>query len=168
METLYYFAYGSNLWWRRLKQRVPSAEPLLAAVLRGFALRFRKIGADGSAKADLQFTGHASHVVHGMVYTMAACDLEVLDRIEGGYHRASVCIEHERDEAWAFTYLATEPASRVFAPFDWYRELIVAGGHAHRLPASYLAGVAAVTAVPDPDPGRRRRNWPHPVAPGPG
>lgn len=158
--TLRYFAYGSNLWWPRLKARIPSAEWVAVAALPGFELQFRKIGVDGSAKADLRFTGQRSHAVHGVVYAIAVSELKILDRIEGGYHRASVCVDHPGGSLWAFAYLASQPAARPFAPFDWYRELIVAGGRSHRLPAHYLQRVAAVAAIPDPNRERHASNWP--------
>lgn len=163
-SPLRYFAYGSNLWWPRLRGRVPSAERVSAACLYGFELQFRKIGGDGSAKADLRFTGQRSHVVHGVIYAIAAEDLPALDRIEGGYHRASVRLDHAGGTLWAFTYLASEPAAQPFAPFDWYRELILAGGHDHRLPKSYLHKVAAVETVPDSDRDRHGINWPQRLA----
>lgn len=159
-----YFAYGSNLWWPRLKARAPSAECIQAGALSGFELHFRKIGADGSAKADLHFTGQLTHRVYGVVYAVSQSDMRGLDRIEGGYRRASVCIEGEQGALWALTYVASQPAARPFEPFDWYRELIVAGGRAHRLPRHYLERLAVVTAVVDPNPGRRAGNWPHPRA----
>ena len=47
-----YFAYGSNLSSARMAARVPSARVVARAQLPGHALRFHKVGRDGSAKCD--------------------------------------------------------------------------------------------------------------------
>jgi len=154
---LFYFAYGSNLWWPRMKQRVPSASRESTAVLSGFVFGFRKIGADGSAKADLEFTGQAKDRVHGAIYMLAAVDLPHLDRVEGGYHHASVLVEDaDGRRRWALTYLASEPAAQPFAPFEWYQALIVAGARHHGLPHGYQEYLASFSAIQDPD--RRRHS----------
>ena len=50
-----YFAYGSNMLARRLTDpsRAPSAVACGVAEVRGFVVRFHKIGRDGSGKCTL-------------------------------------------------------------------------------------------------------------------
>lgn len=158
--TLLYFAYGSNLWFPRMRQRVPSAHCLGRYQLSGFQLRFQKRGADGSAKADIHFTGEEDHRVHGVVYRIQISEQARLDQIEGGYNRASVLVVSADEEIRATTYVAAEPAPEPFAPFDWYRELVMAGGEWHGLPKDYLEALRAVAAVDDPDRERHALNWP--------
>ncbi len=154
---LSYFAYGSNLWEQRLQLRVPSARFAARASLPCFALRFHKRGRDGSAKADAFFTGRGTDTVHGVVYAMAARDLGTLDRIEGGYVRASVLLDSAAGGGVAFTYLAAEPRldDPRLLPFDWYLGLVLEGARAHRLPVQYLRALERQACAPDPDPRRR-------------
>lgn len=159
-RTILYFAYGSNLWPPRMRARVPSAVSLGCHRLDGFRLRFGKRGADGSAKADIHFTGDTCHAVYGAVYLMLEAERPVLDRIEGGYNRASVLLGSKRDELRAFTYIAAEPVDEEYAPFDWYRQLLLAGGRHHDLPTGYLQRIAGVETVADPDAHRHAANWP--------
>ncbi|TNF88372.1 MAG: gamma-glutamylcyclotransferase, partial [Gammaproteobacteria bacterium] len=44
MDSLYYFAYGSNMSPARLQARVPSARPLGVYRLKGHRLSFHKRG----------------------------------------------------------------------------------------------------------------------------
>lgn len=36
-------------------------------------------------------------------------------------------------------------------PFDWYRDLVVAGAREHGLPPTYVEELALTPAAPDPD-----------------
>jgi gamma-glutamylcyclotransferase len=42
-------------------------------------------------------------------------------------------------------------------PFDWYRDLVVAGAVEHGLPPSYVEELAQIPAVSDPYPARAER-----------
>ena len=56
------------------------------------------------------------------------------------------------------TYLASDrhidPAC---IPFDWYRDLVVAGAIEHGLPPPYVEELAGTPAAPDPDAARAAR-----------
>jgi hypothetical protein len=51
--SVLYFAYGSNLKWTRMRQRIPSARREAIAFLDRYRLVCNKRGRDGSAKANL-------------------------------------------------------------------------------------------------------------------
>lgn len=53
MDTLYYFAYGSNMSVSRLQSRITIEEDVGAAYLEGWQMVFNKRGRDGSGKANL-------------------------------------------------------------------------------------------------------------------
>lgn len=157
-----YFAYGSNLLTRRLTDpaRAPSAVALGVAWAPGFVMRFHKIGTDGSGKCTLISTGHDADVVPGVLYEFADSDLPGLDREEGvhlgGYARHSVRLRlPDGVTAAAMTYIAgdrfIDPAS---VPFDWYRDLVVAGATEHGLPPAWVYELARTPAVADPDAAR--------------
>ena len=154
-----YFAYGSNLLTRRLRDplRAPSAEARGIATVSGFTMRFHKVGTDGSGKCTLIATGNDADVVHGVLYEFADSDVAGLDREEGvhlgGYTRCPVRVGlRDEDSAEAITYIAgaayIDPAC---VPFDWYRDLVVAGAREHGLPAASIHALERTPAVPDPD-----------------
>ena len=157
-----YFAYGSNMLMRRLTDpsRAPSAAACGIATAAGFTMRFHKTGADGSGKCTLLARTSDSVAAHGVLYEVSDTDCARLDRVEGvhtgGYVRRSVQLQITNDRTvTAMTYVAGTryvDASRV--PFDWYRDLVVAGAIEHGLPASYVDELMRVPVVSDPDAAR--------------
>lgn len=158
---MYYFAYGSNLYERRMRARVPSASVVDAARLPGYELAFRKCGADGSMKCDLDPA--SPETVWGVVYHIDADELALLDAAEGeGYERIEVTVMPIGGQPMidAVTYRARREWIDEGRPFDWYRDLVVAGARQHGLPEPYAAAVESLDADPDPDPERARENAP--------
>ena len=160
-----YFAYGSNLLTRRLTDpsRTPSAASRGIATVSGFLVRFHKIGTDGSGKCTLVPAGDDAAVAYGVLYEITDAEVADLDREEGvhlgGYARCPVRARLANAEnVEAMTYVAgdryLDPAS---VPFDWYRDLVVAGAREHGLPAAYVEALARTPAVPDPDAARAAR-----------
>lgn len=155
-----YFAYGSNLYPPRMRARVPSADVVAAGRVPGFRLAFRKSGRDGSAKCDLEAAPEAT--VWGALYRFAAADQPALDAAEGpGYYIDRVTVTTPEGLVEAFTYRARRDwIDATAVPYDWYRDLVVAGARAHDFPEMYVAAVAGIDAVPDPDPERAAANRP--------
>ena len=156
-----YFAYGSNLHGPRMRARVPSARVIGVASLRGFRLAFRKLAQDGSVKCDIEPA--PGETVWGVLYRFDAVEQGRLDAAEGaGYSRGVVTVEPTEggEPAKAWTYRARADWIGDGRPFTWYRELVRVGAIAHRFPAAYVAGVAAIVADPDPDPERAAANRP--------
>ncbi len=157
-----YFAYGSNLLTRRLRDpaRAPSAVALGVASAPGFVMRFHKIGTDGSGKCTLIPSGDDADVVYGVLYEFADSDAAGLDREEGvhlgGYARCSVRLRLPNgDTTEAMTYIAGgRYLDASCLPFDWYRDLVVAGAREHGLPSAYVEEFVRTPAVPDPDTAR--------------
>ena len=120
-------------------------------------MRFHKIGTDGSGKCTLIPTGDDGDVVYGVVYELAVSDLAGLDREEGvhlgGYARCSVRLRLPNGGTTeAMTYIAGgQYIDASCLPFDWYRDLVVAGAREHRLPPAYIRELELTPAVPDPD-----------------
>lgn len=151
-----YFAYGSNLSVPRLRARTPSAEPIGAATLPGFRLVFDKWSRDGSAKADCERTGAPSSVVHGGLFRIDAADRPALDRAEGlghGYDACEVALETERGTVTAWTYVATDKRPGLL-PYSWYLQHVLVGAKTFRLPQRYIASIASLPSVDDPDAAR--------------
>jgi gamma-glutamylcyclotransferase (GGCT)/AIG2-like uncharacterized protein YtfP len=154
-----YFAYGSNLWLPRLRARVPGAESLGAARLRGFSLRWHKRSHDGSGKCGIAVDGDG--VVHGGLFRIPVAERPRLDHVEElgvGYGDLDVRLDTATGEVTAYTYVAL-PGVRdeALRPWRWYRDLVVAGARWHGLPQAYVSRLRAVAAERDPDADRSRR-----------
>ena len=157
---VYYLAYGSNLHPFRLTQRIASAELLGVAALPGKRLSFDKQSRDGSAKCMFVETGAPDHNLHGAVYSIDPREKATLDAIEGvglGYDVQIVEARIDGVVYEAFTYAAATTHVRPgLLPYHWYRELVLLGAQYHGLPDDYVATIAAVTSVDDPDVDRAR------------
>lgn len=148
-----YFAYGSNLHPARMAARLARPRLIGTAVLAAHALRFDKRGRDGSGKCTIEPATDAC--VHGAVYHLTADDEQRLDIIEGvggGYDVQYVTLARH---GTVRTYVANAAARCPGLPvFDWYLGLVVAGARHLGLPAPYLARLASLPCVADPDPER--------------
>jgi gamma-glutamylcyclotransferase len=160
VRALGYLAYGSNMLCARLLRRVSSARDPRVARVPGYRVRYRKLSVDGSAKCDLVHAG-GSAAAFGVLYDIDDEQQAILDRFEGvgdGYHRASVTVLVDGRPQEALTYLADDThLVEALAPYDWYRDLVVAGAREHGLPGAYIGEQLDVPAAPDPDAARDRR-----------
>ncbi len=168
--TVACFAYGSNLCLPRLRHRVPGVVVAGAAELRGWALRWHKRGVDGSGKCSivrvatgdgapdaLSAIGGAVHdaVVHGALVLLPPDEKHRLDAAESlgvGYDEHEVVVVQAGVERRAMSYVARpEMRDDALRPYSWYRDLVVAGAAAHGLPPAWVASLAAVDALEDPE-----------------
>lgn len=158
MTPLVYFAYGSNMSVARLRARIPAAAPVGRGRLAGHALRFHKLGDDGSAKLDAAPSATPGDQVLGVLYHLSAADKAVLDPIEGrGYEVIEVTIERDDGQAVrAFMYRAVRIDANA-RPFHWYVHHVLVGAREAALPQAYLDAIAATPAVEDPDTARAAR-----------
>jgi len=91
IQDILYFAYGSNMSSRRLKNRVESANVISTGILEKYKLKFHKISEDGSGKCDAYFTNVLNDKINGVIYSIHEKDLDKLDDCEGldkGYTKA--------------------------------------------------------------------------------
>lgn len=160
MSRFIYFAYGSNMLAARLIARCSCARPIGPAYATGFAMAFSKLSVDGSGKAAL--VERPGAIVHGVAFELDIASRVLLDRIEGpGYvrqddfeiklQRRGVAEEgFEAVTVSASTYHACRHLDGL-VPYDWYRDLILAGALENRLPERYFARLRTVCVRPDPD-----------------
>lgn len=156
-----YFAYGSNMSLRRLRQRAQSASVVTVAKLFGHQLRFHKVGKDFSAKCDAYETGDIRDVVFGVIFDIHPDDKVMLDRIEGlgrGYKEKPVELQtFSAERVSATIYCATEidPALR---PFVWYKHHVLRGATEFGLPDDYVErSIRYIESIDDDDHLRQRR-----------
>lgn len=142
----------------RAPTRCPSTEPLAVGMLAGHVLAFRKESDDRSAKCDIP-TGKPEDFVHGFVFRIASSERKQLEQAEGvgkGYEATVGEIVTSHGTIPCVTYVATRINDRL-RPYDWYRDLVLAGALEHDLPDSYVTRIAETPTVPDPMPARTAR-----------
>jgi gamma-glutamylcyclotransferase len=157
--SMLYFGYGSNMCTARLRQRVPSANPVRIAKLLNHSLHFHKRSSDGSGKCDACFTGETADRVWGVVYEISQAEKPLLDAHEGlghGYaEKMTLVIDAKDNKHTVLMYVAEnsriDPALR---PYSWYKRFVVEGARQHALPPDYIARIEAVPAAEDPDVNR--------------
>jgi gamma-glutamylcyclotransferase len=162
------FGYGSNMCLGRLKCRVPSAEPVATAELRGFRLVFNKRSADGSAKANVESTNDPADYVLGAVFDLLSGEVEWLDDAEGlgaGYKARDVSVTElgTGRRFVATTYVAEDTyIVNDRRPYTWYKRHIVEGARHFGLPDEYIANIEGQDADEDADEQRssRQRRFP--------
>jgi gamma-glutamylcyclotransferase (GGCT)/AIG2-like uncharacterized protein YtfP len=121
----------------RLCSRIPSAKAIGRALLEDWVVVFSKRSKDGTGKANLVEKSGA--VTWGVLYEIDVQDLEVLDRVEGGYKRLTVRVRKSGgDEVEATTYISENLTDDPTA-HRWYKDTILSGAHEHSLPQSYIA-----------------------------
>ncbi len=157
--TILYFAYGSNMYGPRMKKRVPSARFYDIGRLPGYCLAFRKYSQDGSAKCDLD--PYEPETAWGVIYCLDADERHLLDAAEGeGYRAVDVTVAAREGFIDVLTYRAKSDWLIDGIPYDWYRDLVVAGAREHDLPEVYTAAIAAMDAAEDPDRERAKKKRP--------
>jgi len=161
-ETMYYFAYGSNMLSRRLKTkgRAPSAKVFRTGFVQNRRLTFDKASDDGSGKCDIEDTGNSTDRVYGVVFSLDASDKPNLDKAEGlgkGYSEKQVEIITPEGKCEAFAYVAErkDPSAE---PYQWYKALVIAGAVEHGLPNTYVEWLRTSGSQPDPKSKRRAEN----------
>jgi len=160
LVDIYYFAYGSNLCFRRLRDRVPGVRPVGPAVLQGYSLHWHKRSVDGSGKCSVAKC--STDVVHGVLFAIPPEEKARLDQVEGlghGYDEIEMAVEAGGGTVVAHTYVAADDyVDELLKPYSWYRDLAVAGAQAYGLPSEYIASLQQVDAIEDPSPERDRMN----------
>ncbi len=160
--TFQYFAYGSNMFTRRLTaaDRAPSAKPVGSGYVEGRRLTFYKASQDGSGKCDAESTGTKTDRVYGVIFEIASTDKAALEKAEGvgkGYAEKPVEVVTVSDKVKLMTYIATKKEP-VLRPYHWYKAITVAGAVEHGLPNNYVEWLRAVESIEDLNPERRAKN----------
>jgi gamma-glutamylcyclotransferase len=159
-DTFLYFAYGSNMFARRLAARTPSAVRITTAFVEGRRLTFDKVSTDGSGKCDIEATGNPADRVFGVLFRIATAEERALDEAEGvghGYRKDEIIVVTFEGTLAATAYIATvkDPKRR---PYDWYKAFVLQGATENALPAAYIDLIRAVPSQTDPNTARRARN----------
>jgi gamma-glutamylcyclotransferase len=159
-DRFVYFAYGSNMLTRRLRERAPSATAVGIGFVEGHRLTFDKVSADGSGKCSIESTDDPGDRVYGVLFsidTREAPDLDVAEGLGSGYQKADVRVVTPAGAQVAVAYIADNTNS-LLLPYDWYKGFVVRGAIEHSLPAVYVRRLQTTDSQVDPDPRRRAKN----------
>jgi len=158
MNDVLYFAYGSNLLRERLLDRCPNLRFVGGATMPSHRLTFDKRSKDGSGKC--AFEPNDGEDVHGVLWSLPADELDLLDRHEGvgfGYERCTVIVSRtDGNKVETVTYRATKRQPGLM-PYDWYLALVVAGAMQQELPPHYIDQLRERPAISDGKPERKER-----------
>jgi hypothetical protein len=145
---MFYFAYGSNMNWRQMQRRCPSARFVCIAHLPGhrFAIaRHSRLRNCGTAN----IFPEAESTVWGIVYEVSESDMLIMDGFEDGYSRykhAVYSLESNPSVFEAIVYIAPKEIS-VPLPNAEYKRLMLEGARHWQLPADYCSMLAQLKAA---------------------
>lgn len=139
-KRIYYFAYGSNMSHKQMKERCPDAKYVCRAFLENHRIVFDGYSArTGGAVANI--VPSLKHKVWGCVYKMSLHDLDRLDGFEGlktnQYRRKHVHVLTDNGnviEALAY-YRRNKKKNQ---PANEYFNTIIEGARNCRLPDEYI------------------------------
>lgn len=153
-----YFAYGSNMSFKRLSARISTITRLGVGTLHRHDLRFHKVSEkDGSGKCDIFETNDPQHLVIGVVYRIDPLEKPILDKYEGlGYEIKQLSIEVNGELLSAFAYYATH-IDQDLKPLHWYKEHVLRGARENALPDHYVRKIEIIDSIDDHDSDRHTR-----------
>lgn len=145
----------------RLHKRCKSAELVGLATATGYQLSFCKKSKDGSGKATITKTLIHNDSVPGVLFRINESEIGILDKSEG--------TDYTRDDDFVVTTALGEKISvstyialpaccdEGIAPYDWYRNLVLAGAVSNQLPGEHIERLQAVITKADPIADRAAR-----------
>ena len=129
VKTVYYFAYGSNLNKKQMRERCPDSKPMFIATLPNYKLVFVGWSRQwrGGVASIKSFRGER---VPGAVYELSDRDLRRLDSYEGypgNYNRMKVTVfDEDGKPVAAITYIKSGQAEET-KPSPEYLSVIQQG-----------------------------------------
>ena len=168
MKSMLYFAYGSNMFSARMKDRISTSVVKDSGFLYEHKLAFHKVGRlDGTGKCDAHYTGMPADSLIGVLYKIDSDHRVLLDRIEGcgnGYERKDIAVKtFSGNIVTAFTYCGTK-INPDLKPFHWYKRHVLAGAKENDFPDEYITLIESIESIDDHDSARELKELSiHPV-----
>ena len=146
---MYYFAYGSNMDERQMKDRCPDSIVVGREVLKDYKLSFtifspkRKCGC-----ADI--VQDQGDEVWGVLYAVTEEDLKKLDECEGHpvhYKRCTVSVVSDVGMIQAAAYEVAKKSANEFLTSKNYKEKIALAAEKFNFPQKYVAQVLQMQTI---------------------
>lgn len=156
-NTFLYFAYGANMFSRRIQDVAPSAVAIDVGFVQGRRFTFGKVSRDGSGKSDIEATNNLNDRAYGVLYKINVKEKAALGDAEGvgiGYGEANVQVVTATGNSVAATFVASYKEA-VLRPYQWYKAFVIAGALEHGLPVEYVEWLRTFEAQADPHTDRR-------------
>ena len=147
--TQFYFAFGSNMSLHRIRARLPGAERIGVAELKGHRLDFDMLSLDGSGKCTIHPSDEES--VYGVVWQLSDHEQGILHDIEGPRYdieTRTVTLIDSNEQVQVFCYIANT-LDKVALPFDWYVQHVYYGAREAQLPEHYVNAIKTRASVED-------------------
>ncbi len=144
-NTVWYFAYASNMNRRQVEQRAGALPEEKNARLDNYELNFEKIARGGTGTANI--VPAEGKAVWGVLYRVTEQQLKALDRFEGvpeHYRRSEVTVvDSDARKVGAQVYLARK-VRKGLKPDRLYLQKIIEGAEEHGLPADYIERLKSI------------------------
>lgn len=149
---MYYFAYGSNLSTRFIRDYTPSATFVMRAELPNYRVEFRHHSENlqGGISSIVETPGE---LVKGVIYEVLEAELEALDILESvpeGIYRRDTYILMGEDGEWqrGDLYRVSNPTGP-YTPSSSYVDFMIEGAREHGLDADYVEQLVAIRKTLD-------------------
>ncbi len=129
-----YFAYGSNMSFNRISERINNVKLSDTGYISNYELLCNKKSIDGSAKANIVY--NPGNVVWGVLYIIDDIFQDRLDRIEGGYKRKDFEVHTKNGTITASAYISNKLTNSL--PKTSYIKYIIEGAVENKLPEEYI------------------------------
>lgn len=129
-----YFAYGSNMKFERISERIKDVKYMDIGRLFDYKLLCNKKSVDGTGKANIVYS--PGDIVWGVLYEMDDEYAYKLDGIEKGYDRKKFEIDTDNGKVDANAYISTKLTDSF--PSSFYKDLVVQGAVEYKLPDEYI------------------------------
>ena len=131
-----YFAFGSNMLTSRLEERVGKVVVLGKGQLDGWHFSLNKMGADGTAKANMQ--KQMEERIHGVIFRLSEDQIKALDVYEKGYERIKVLVADQNGEPAVCSAYTSEQLIEDQLPTKEYMDFLIGGATTHELPEKWI------------------------------
>ena len=145
VDLLLYFAYGSNMYRKRLSDRIGFIDKWDNGTVLKKQLSFNKLGQDGSGKANL--IDQEDENAYGVIYQVNESDLIKLDRFEVGYERKTLEVQSDNNGYLkAILYLANNLQDFI-SPNKEYMNHILRGAEENGLKQNYIDYLKSIPTI---------------------
>lgn len=138
-QTVYYFAYGSNMSEDQMSHRIPAAKKICSANIKDYQLVF-DVPATYREGSVANIRSKPNSILWGVIWQIPAKYMSELDRIEDltTYDRKLVEITVKIEESiQCYIYKGKNPVEGLLPEKD-YLEIILQGAKQANLPEDYI------------------------------